>query len=436
MPANLAARVLALAALTASSLMIARTLGPPGVAALSLLRVLPWLVGVVLGGGLYGAAPYFLAGPERADPRYRATFPAIAGVAGLAGIVVWLAVSPALHEPFLPQVSTPVLLFVSVTVLTQLLETTAKACSQGYGDLAGSNRIIVLEEALFVPFYLGLEHAGLGHYAAMAGALALGDIVTAGQGWLRLARRGYFRDSRPNSGCARRIVSYGVRAELSSIALLLNARFDFAIVAAIAGPAPLGVYAVASRYAELLRLPGLAMNYVLYPALAGSDSGARRTTRDALRRMSWVPVALAVPMAVAAPFVIPGLFGERFSGAVVPACVLLAGLAGCGVSGIVTAYLYALGRPGVVSAAQGAGVAVTVGLDLALIPRFGITGAAIASAVAYLTTTAALVALAASATAPPGKPEDPHVAPAGSAEPGTDTTSVPHAPRSQRGVLT
>jgi Na+-driven multidrug efflux pump len=38
-----------------------------------------------------------------------------------------------------------------------------------------------------------------------------------------------------------------------------------------------------------------------------------------------------------------------------------------------------------------AGVAVTVALDLVLIPRHGATGAAVASAVAYLTTTGALL---------------------------------------------
>jgi Na+-driven multidrug efflux pump len=40
-----------------------------------------------------------------------------------------------------------------------------------------------------------------------------------------------------------------------------------------------------------------------------------------------------------------------------------------------------------------AGLAVTLILDLTLIPRYGSTGAAIASALAYSTTTAALVAL-------------------------------------------
>ena len=36
----------------------------------------------------------------------------------------------------------------------------------------------------------------------------------------------------------------------------------------MAGPAVLGTYAVASKYAELLRLPGTALTWVFYPQLA------------------------------------------------------------------------------------------------------------------------------------------------------------------------
>jgi O-antigen/teichoic acid export membrane protein len=390
---NLAARVLALGALTVTSLLIARTAGAEGVAALSLLRLLPWLVGVVLGGGLYGAAPFFLAGPARTDSSYRPTFPAIAVAAGVVGAGVWVALSPVVHSALLPQVALGTVAAAAVTVASQLLETTAKACSQGIGDLTGSNRIIVLEEVLFIPLYLGLTAAGVDHYPAMVAALALGDLMDAGQGWLRLYRRRFFSGGRPSLAAAWAIVSYGTRAELSSIALLLNARLDFAIVASIAGPAPLGIYAVASRYAELLRLPGLAMNYVLYPAYAATEEHtARADTRRALRHAAWLPVVLAFPMAAAAPLVLPAVFGDEFRSGVVPACLLLIGLAAGGVTGITSAYLYAIGRPGVVSAAQGLGVLLTVGLDVALIPHYGITGAAVASSVAYLSTAGVLLA--------------------------------------------
>jgi O-antigen/teichoic acid export membrane protein len=97
-------------------------------------------------------------------------------------------------------------------------------------------------------------------------------------------------------------------------------------------------------------------------------------------------------MAVAAPVVLPLFYGRPFRDAVLPACVLLLGLAGGGVSGVISAFLSGDGRPGLNSAAIGAGLVVTVVLDLLLIPPFGVLGAAVASTVAYLTTTGVLLA--------------------------------------------
>jgi len=63
------------------------------------------------------------------------------------------------------------------------------------------------------------------------------------------------------------------------------------------------------------------------------------------------------------------------------------------VGAVITGFFYGVGRPGLNSFAMAFGLAVTVVLDFLLIPRYESLGAAIASAIAYVTTTLALVAL-------------------------------------------
>ena len=391
---NVMARLGALLSLTLVSLLVARTSGPAGVGIFVLLRVLPWILGTLVSCGLFGAAPYFLAGPARSDPRYRPTIFAIAVVSGAVGGILWAAASPLLQDVLFPQMTIGLVALAGITVLTQSLETTCKASSQGRKDFAGANRIIVLEELLFLPAYGALIALGIPDEMAIVTALILGDTVTSFQGWIRLARRGFFAGAgRPDTGLARRVLGFGVRAQVGTLLLFVNARLDFAIVGALVGPAALGVYAIASRYAELLRLPSLAFNYVLYPEFArdGSRAAARKAVRM-IPRVGWIPAAAAIPLALSAAFVIRLLFGREFDGAVVPAVILLLGLSGGGVGAIVTAFLYGQGRPGLNSIAMGAGLAATVVLDLLLIPPFGIVGAAVASCVAYLITTAVLIA--------------------------------------------
>ena len=147
---------------------------------------------------------------------------------------------------------------------------TAKSCSQGSDDLRGANRIIFAEEFLFLPAY-GLVWGLLGFhgYAAVIAAMLMADGAAASFGWARLVRRGFLRGAAPPSfELGRRVAAYGIRAQVGGVMSQLNLRLDFVILSILTGPAVLGVYAVASKFAELVKVLGLALTYVFYPKFA------------------------------------------------------------------------------------------------------------------------------------------------------------------------
>jgi O-antigen/teichoic acid export membrane protein len=393
--ANIVARLGALVSLGVSTLVVARVGGPSAVGVYALLRVLPGLAGVVISGGLPGAVTYFLAGSlgdDRRGRQLRATIIAIAIVGGVAGTLLWVAAAPLLTRVFFRDLEVGLVGWAGVTVLTQLFVATLKSCSQGSHDLRGANLVIVLEELTFLPAYGGIVLLGVHGFAAIVAGLLLADIATAVQASLRYARRGFFDAFiAPSLSIARRITSYGIRGQIGGVMLLLNLRLDFAILGALAGADVLGTYAIASKFAELLKLPGMAFTYVLYPRFTreGAQTAAA-TTREMMPRATVSTMVAALPLALAAGTLLPVLYGEAFRPAIIPAYILLIGLAPEGLAGVATAFLYGSGRPGLNSLGMGIGVAVTVALDLLLIPRFGATGAAVASTAAYLTTTVVL----------------------------------------------
>jgi lipopolysaccharide/colanic/teichoic acid biosynthesis glycosyltransferase len=391
---NVVALAGSMAALGIATLWVARVGGPVAVGDYALLRILPWLVAVIVSGGAAGSMAYFLAGPTRDNPRVRTTMIAIATVGAVAGAVLWVIATPLLHRFFFKDLAAALIALVAVRVALRLLVITGKAAAQGTGDLPGSNRTILFEELFFLPAYgllLALQVTGAW---AVVGALILSDLATGSFAWGRLLRRGFLAHASPPSmDLARRIYMFGTRGQLGSLLSLFNLRLNFVFVAAIAGPAALGIYAVAAKYAEVLRVVPIAANWVLYPRFARSEAHvASASSRWFIPRAGAVTAGIALPLALAAGAIVPFLFGQAFGGAVLPAQILLVGLAAEGAAGVMTAYLFARGRPGLNSLAAGTGLAMTLVLDVILIPRMGAVGAAIASSVAYLTTTATLLA--------------------------------------------
>jgi O-antigen/teichoic acid export membrane protein len=390
--ANVAARVVALLALTAATILVAHAGGPKLLGELTLLRVLPGLVGVLVSCGLPSAAPYFLASREYAAlPRLRSTLFALTLGGALAASACWLILSPVLHGLFFRPWHMGVVLAAAVPVFSQLWVAAGKAFLQGENDMRAANVAIGAEEAAFLPVYLALLPFLHGTGLLMTALVGADVLVTAGIA-VRLARRGFLRGwQRPDRRLAAEICRYGLRGQVGGMLSLINLRLDVVILGALVGPGTLGVYAVASKYAELLRLPGLAVTYVLYPRLAVRDRGAAARDVAALMPRAFVLTVLAaIPLAAGVPL-LPLVYGPEFSGAMLPAYILLFGLIGEGVAGLVSAYLYGVGRPGANSLALAVSVVVTVGLDLALIPHYHAVGAAVASAAAYLTSSAALL---------------------------------------------
>ena len=401
--ANCSARLLAILGLTLATVLVARTGGPSAVGEYALLRMMPGLIGVLCVLGLPGALAFFLAEPRRELPRLWPTLMAIGFAGALTGTALWVAAAPLIAKVFFPHEAPWLIAVAGATVASQLFLTLGKTALQGLEDRRGGDAVIAAEELAFLPCFVLPLVVGIHGIAAIIIGLGLADLVVAVDAWRRVSRRlgwrrfglagnGYGWWGRPDRVLGKQVASYGLRGQVGGLITLLNLRLDVAILGAVAGPAILGGYAVASKYAELLRLPGTALTWVFYPRLAKLEPNqaagvARRMIRPALVGI----VVAAVPVALLASPVMRLLYGASFGSAVTPARVLVAGMILAGASGVASAYLYGRGTPGLNSIVLGVGLAITVVLDVTLIPRYGALGAAVASTAAYLTTDALLI---------------------------------------------
>lgn len=183
-----------------------------------------------------------------------------------------------------------------------------------------------------------------------------------------------------------------MRGQLGNILTFVNLRLDALLVPVFVNLDSAGVYFVATRVREVVAQLSTAAAAMLFPHVAAS---ADRTSTDTTERAGRLTLtatlaAGAVLAAVSAPLL--GLvFGAGYRRGTWALVLLLVAMLPLGLGRILSADLKGRGRVGVVSIAAGVGAAVTVIADVALLPRWGIAGAAVASILAYGTTAAVLV---------------------------------------------
>ncbi|HEX3921228.1 MAG TPA: oligosaccharide flippase family protein [Streptosporangiaceae bacterium] len=215
--------------------------------------------------------------------------------------------------------------------------------------------------------------------------LALTMLVQLGWAYYRCRSAG-LAPGRAQTRLVRPLAAYGIAQIAALTPATVNARLDQLVLSQAVPAATLGRYAIAVS-CTMLPLPVVAaVGNVAFPRLA-----SRRHIDGRMYRLQWLSIggsaclaaSVLVPLALAAPWLIPRVFGTGYAGVVpllwllTPAGVFLA----CNqVTGDI---LRGRKRPLVVARAEGLAAVFTVVLLVALLPLVGVYGAAIASAVAY-----------------------------------------------------
>jgi O-antigen/teichoic acid export membrane protein len=315
------------------------------------------------------------------------------GIALLA-MLVCLALRESISHAFLGDVwaSAFVLAALAAPLLTlgDLLRGVARALDRfdiqnGYGLLQSIGTLLGLVVAL--PLLGGALDAALVAYLAVQ----LGLVAVFGI-WLA-ALVGF--EPRVDRGEARASVAYGSNLYVQNLLISLHERVDLFLLASLGVAAfDIGLYATAASVVAQLRLVPGAIGVAILPQLAGAtDAEAARLTAAVIRPSALLMVATAAALAPIGAVAIPLLFGADYAAAVRPFLLLLPGVAAVAVSRVLARYFAAINRLRGMLVLGASVLVLNVLLNLALIPRFGIAGAAVASLVSYSTEAIALVAM-------------------------------------------
>lgn len=375
------------------SILISRLLGPAGKGSVDIAFTFSTLLTLGVSLSFVSGITYEVA-QRRLVPRETALgLMIIAGGQGIIAALITAAVfSAPLTSPLLP----PEIPRLPFTVATGLSVSFVIAWGYMRGTFVGRQRIGIVNLADLLARVIPLLGLGLlAVFAAGSGrrieaieVIVLMIPAPAAALVLLLARERPAGTIRlvPRTVLAR-VARFALPAYGVDLLLYSTVRLDLLLVGAFIGTAAVGVYAVSAALAQLMWLLPQALAMVLLPHVASDFSGERGTaTASAIAcRVALATSGLiALVLAAVAPAVVPLVYGQAFSGAVIPLWLLLPGVVAFAPFTVLAAHIAGMGRPGVNVAIAFVGFATMVSLDLWLIPSAGIAGAAVTSTAAYM----------------------------------------------------
>ena len=386
-----ATRLITLAFGLVTGIVTARALGPENRGVFGLVCMFPASLVTLtkLGQGI--ASVYFIR-REKEDVRAVASnLVLIALLTAIVLIAIVLALHPLLLNSILRGVPLWALLASIPLLPTMLLE------SHLYGVLQATDRFRVYNTRLLAEsiitmsgMILALAVLKLGLAGALGVAIGVRLCMTLWVVWT--IHRESPLSFRFDLALFRRMIRYGLKSHVQTIASHFHFKADIYLVAYFLAPSQVAFYSIAARLAEHLLWFPQALGMALFPRLAGSGVGdAHRLTALAVRQTLVATALPAILLAAFAPILITTWYGAEYAPTAAPLRWVCLGIVMMSLYVLLTRNFTSRNRQGVNIFAAYLALGGNLLLNLYMIPRYGIVGAAISSACSYSAATLVLL---------------------------------------------
>jgi len=251
----------------------------------------------------------------------------------------------------------------------------ARSVRRARGAMGAMARVAIADAALGGTAIVGVAALGGGLTAIFLARAAASALVTV----VALAASPVLSGSRGGASAAPPLGEVAAPLAANALLIAVQTRAGHLAAMALMGAEPVALLAAAARATEVLGILPEGALLALFPRMAASPETAIRLAADAARRLAVVVLALVCALVVGASRVAALLFGPAYAAAA-PAIVVLAWGALFSVTGAVALHaIAALGRQRALVWANVVAAACGIVLQIVLVPRLGLRGAALAT---------------------------------------------------------
>lgn len=279
---------------------------------------------------------------------------------------------------------------LSVLVVLSQLRTVARRALMGFGQERVSEPLKVFNRVFYYAIALPLVYVGMGVPGILVGFIVANAIITLAA----LVYLGHLVPIRgllewtPSRFPRRAFLEYNVLSIV--LMLLLNSLYhvDILLLKPMVGSVETSNYKVALTMAEFLWFVPTAIQMTLLHSTSNmwsndEDDVVTRLSSRVTRYTALLVGLMAVGLAALADIAVPLYFSAKYADAVTPLLLLLPGAIGFSLARPLLAIGQGKGDLWIPIGATGAAAAINLGLNLLLIPTYGVRGAAVATSIGY-----------------------------------------------------
>lgn len=379
---TMAVRVMGVVIAFAGSVLVARYLGPSGRGVLSYLYAISATVVQFGNLGLHSANTYY--GAKEPSERARLVGNSLwLGVGGgtVLAVTTWFVLLAA-H-----QTQTGWLLIwlilggVPLHLTAMLLSNTLV----GFGRIRAYNvleavRVVETFGRILVVFWI--LHRGLVIFLGSELVILTGVVLV----YVWVVRAGVGRLPHwPVLALMKKTIAYGLKAYVVALFGFLVIRADVFLVQAMLNFTAVGYYTISTGIANYLLVVPATLGLLVFPTISAGRAGSGAARTAEIFRIFWpVYAVLCLATALLAGPVVRYLYGPVFMPAVPALLWLLPGVFALGLEILLSNDLAGRGFPPSLVASWAVALTVNLLANLWAIPHWGISGASIASSVAYI----------------------------------------------------
>ncbi|MBN2000060.1 oligosaccharide flippase family protein [candidate division KSB1 bacterium] len=342
------------------------------------------VLGLILGDGLYRSNTYLISRkPDKLSPLVSNSILAIVIFSLLAALLL-LPFRALLFTRWLAGLDTRLLLLALLSVLPYISIRSANGLFLGLQWYVIYNIFIIAPLTLFcllnvllvIFFHFSLINVLFNYFLAMASLFVFAYL------YLYVKKRFRFTPSRTMGKLS---LSTGLKSSASSISLYMLFRVDIFLINYYLGNKAAGLYSIAVVLAELLQKFANTAGTVILPKISSEEKmrQGHRISGQVLVLVAAVGLLFAAVMIPAGKQIIVFLYKSIYEPSYVPLMWLLPGTIVMAVGKIYLFSLWGRGFPPATWIVPLGTFLLNVCLNILLIPRFGIAGAAMATSFSY-----------------------------------------------------